>query len=128
MPEGMKVRRVKSDAVAEELKSLQKGSSSQEKPKINLGDAAALKRVLDDAAISVRSLSSCLLYHANRTIPVGFRLSQRFSKGTQQRLRCCIITYSDLQVLQENGFVEDFTMSNIRIGSGLFTWVSRLQP
>ena len=53
----LKVRRSKPDAVAEELKSLQKGKLPQEKPKINLGDAAALKRVLDDAAISVTILT-----------------------------------------------------------------------
>ena len=53
----LKVRRTKPDAVAEELKSLQKGKPPQEKPKINLGDAAALKRVLDDAAISVTILT-----------------------------------------------------------------------
>jgi hypothetical protein len=46
-------KKIKSDAVADELESFQKGTPTKEKPKINLGDAAALKRVLDDAAISV---------------------------------------------------------------------------
>jgi len=53
MASGLKVRRAKPDAVATELKGMQKGKSTQEKPKINVGDAAALKRVLDDAAITV---------------------------------------------------------------------------
>lgn len=52
----MKRRGIKRDVVADELKSFQKESPVQEKPKkstINLADAAALKRALDDAAILV---------------------------------------------------------------------------